>query len=105
MFSPAVHHAHYLFNRAQLPALNLAPCDGKLYWLQQFYTPLQADELFLQLNATCAWQTEEVFIFGRRHKVPRLMCWQGDEGAFYRYSGVSHQPLPWTSALLSIQEK
>lgn len=33
------------------------------------------------------------------------MCWYGDAGAFYLYSGVSHQPLPWTSALLSIREK
>lgn len=96
---------HPILNNTHSPALNLAPCDGELYWQQQFYPPPQADELFTQLNATCAWQTEDILIFGKWHKVPRLMCWYGDEGAFYRYSGVKHQPLPWTPVLLNIKEK
>ncbi|MEQ1636810.1 MAG: alpha-ketoglutarate-dependent dioxygenase AlkB [Methylococcales bacterium] len=96
---------HPIFNDVQSPGLNLAPYDGELYWHRQFYSPQQADELFTQLNATCAWQAEEVLVYGKWHKVPRLMCWYGDEAAYYRYSGVNHQPLPWTPELLDIKEK
>ena len=33
------------------------------------------------------------------------MCWYGDADANYQYSGVHHQPMPWTATLLSIKEK
>ena len=31
------------------------------------------------------------------------MAWHGDSGASYRYSGVDHQPLPWTDTLLDLK--
>lgn len=96
---------HPIFEDAQSADLNLAPYDGELYWQQQFYAPQQADEWFAQLNATCVWQAEEILVYGKWHKVPRLMCWYGEEGAVYRYSGVNHPPLPWTPELLAIKEK
>ncbi|MCX7086719.1 MAG: alpha-ketoglutarate-dependent dioxygenase AlkB [Methylococcales bacterium] len=94
-----------IFNDTPCQGLNIAPCDGELYWQKQFYAPQQADELFAQLNADCAWQAEEILVYGKWHNVPRLMCWYGDADAFYRYSGVNHQPLPWTPTLLTIKEK
>ncbi|HSN23761.1 MAG TPA: alpha-ketoglutarate-dependent dioxygenase AlkB, partial [Methylomicrobium sp.] len=36
-------------------------------------------------------------------KVPRLMCWYGDDDAVYHYSGVKHEPLPWTAALSTVR--
>lgn len=33
------------------------------------------------------------------------MCWHGDPSAYYEYSGVNHQPKPWTSELRNIREK
>ncbi len=61
--------------------------------------------LFQQLQTELAWQEESLFIYGRWVKVPRLMCWYGDIDANYRYSGVEHQPLPWTSVLQVIRKK
>lgn len=82
---------------------NLAPVDGELYFIKQFYQAAVADELFQQLLTGLAWQEESIFIFGRWVKVPRLMCWYGDKEAFYQYSHVVHQPLPWTALLRNIQ--
>jgi alkylated DNA repair dioxygenase AlkB len=84
---------------------NLAPFDGELFLIKRFYQLLESDLLLTKLNSSLAWQEEDIFIYGKRCKVPRLMCWYGDPGACYRYSGVVHQPLPWTDELLPINEK
>ncbi len=84
---------------------NLVPFDGELYLIKQFYSLPESDLLLSQLQADLAWQEEAIFIYGRWVKVPRLMCWYGDSDAWYRYSGVDHQPMPWTPALRAIREK
>jgi alkylated DNA repair dioxygenase AlkB len=84
---------------------NLVPLDGELYLIQQFYRLSEADRLFSALESGLAWQEETIFIYGKWIKVPRLMCWYGDTDAYYHYSGVTHQPLPWTSELQAIRQK
>ncbi len=84
---------------------NLVPCDGELYLLKQFYSQPDADQLFERLITGLPWQEETIFIFGKWRKVPRLMSWHGDPEAFYRYSGVSHQPQPWTAELQSVRTR
>lgn len=84
---------------------NLAPFDGELYLYKTFYQQAESDNLLARLKSTLAWREETIFIYGKWCKVPRLMCWYGDPGATYRYSGVDHPPLPWTDELLLIKEK
>jgi alkylated DNA repair dioxygenase AlkB len=55
------------------------------------------------LLAELAWEQESISIAGRTVLVPRLVCWYGDASARYRYSGVDHQPLPWTGTLSEIR--
>jgi len=86
-------------------AANLVPFGGELYLIKQFYSLPESDRLFALLQAELVWQEEAIFIYGRWVKVPRLMCWHGDKDAWYRYSGVSHQPLPWTPVLQAIRER
>jgi len=74
-----------------------------LYLLRSFYPSSIADNNFTSLLHNLAWQTEQIHIFGRWVQVPRLMAWYGDSGADYRYSGVNHQPHPWTSELQTIR--
>jgi len=84
---------------------NLVPVDGELYLYNNFYSKAEADLLFSQLQTELDWQEERIFIYGRWVKVPRLMCWYGNADACYQYSGVTHQPLPWTPTLHIIREK
>jgi alkylated DNA repair dioxygenase AlkB len=84
---------------------NLVPFDGELYLIKQFYQLSESDQLFAALETGLAWQEEDIFIFGKWVKVPRLMCWYGDPGAYYSYSGVNHQPRPWTTELQSVRAK
>jgi alkylated DNA repair dioxygenase AlkB len=82
---------------------NFAPFDGALYWWKGFYPQAEADAYFQNLYQNLAWQQEQLFIYGRWLKVPRLMAWYGDAEARYRYSGVDHQPLAWNPELLAIR--
>ena len=84
---------------------NLAPFDGELYLAKQFYRQPESDRLLATLEKNLAWQEETIFIFGKWVQVPRLMSWYGDPDACYRYSGVNHQPKPWTSELQAIRLK
>ena len=84
---------------------NLAPFDGELYLIKQFYRLPESDQLFTALETGLAWQEEAIFIFGKWVKVPRLICWYGDPDAYYQYSGVNHQPRPWTTELQSVRAK
>jgi alkylated DNA repair dioxygenase AlkB len=86
-----------------VPQRNLAPRDGILYWLRGFYPHALADDYFRQLHQQLAWQSEQLFIYGRWIAVPRLMAWYGDSGSHYRYSGVDHAPLPWTADLMRLR--
>lgn len=80
--------------------------DGaELYLIKQFYSPIESDQLFTKLLNTLHWQEEDIFIFGKWVKVPRLMSWYGNPDAYYEYSGVNHKPLPWSPELQSIRER
>jgi alkylated DNA repair dioxygenase AlkB len=80
--------------------------DGvELVLSKGFYNQHESDALFTSLLNCLDWQEEDIFIFSKRVKVPRLMCWYGDPDAYYKYSGVNHQPKPWTLELQNIREK
>jgi alkylated DNA repair dioxygenase AlkB len=97
--SQGAHSALYNYGK------NLVPFDGELYLVKQFYRLLESDQLFAALETGLAWQEETIFIFGKWVKVPRLMSWYGDPDAYYRYSGVNHQPRPWNAELQSVRVK
>lgn len=50
-----------------------------------------------------AWRQEEIKMFGKLLKTPRLTAWYGDSDAIYSYSGLHLKPLAWTPALLHIR--
>lgn len=70
--------------------------------------PAAPQALFDQLYEQTDWQEEDIVVFGKRYKQPRLLSWHGDPDAAYTYSGVQHQPEPWTPLLkrlkLSVEE-
>lgn len=79
--------------------------DGvAVYWPEAFGRAA-ADTLFDQLRADIQWRQEEIIIFGQPKRVPRLVAWHGDPGAAYTYSGVRHEPEPWTAPLAELRAR
>ncbi|MBS7663395.1 alpha-ketoglutarate-dependent dioxygenase AlkB [Pseudomonas lalucatii] len=70
-------------------------------WLE----PATAERWLRQLLAETPWQQPRLRLYGRELTVPRLVAWYGDAGACYRYSGLTHQPLPWTPLLAQIRQR
>ncbi|WP_372797999.1 alpha-ketoglutarate-dependent dioxygenase AlkB [Litorivivens sp.] len=52
-----------------------------------------------QLVREVTWEQPEVNLYGKRHKVPRLTAFQGDEGVSYQYSGLRHEASGWSPTL------
>jgi alkylated DNA repair dioxygenase AlkB len=85
------------------PACSLP--DANVRYLPGAFAPADADRLFSALRHGIDWRQEEVVIFGQRRLVPRLVAWHGDPGSRYTYSGVAHEPLPWTEALREVRAR
>jgi alkylated DNA repair dioxygenase AlkB len=74
---------------------------GTLDYREAFYCKSVADALFEQLRAETPWRQER----GRTGPFPRLTAWYADAGLTYSYSGVTHEALPWTPALLGVRSR
>lgn len=79
--------------------------DGEIDYLAEWVDPGTADAWFLALQNELTWRDEWLRIAGRVITAPRRVAWHGDPGAAYRYSGVTHEPCPWTPALRDIQAR
>jgi alkylated DNA repair dioxygenase AlkB len=64
----------------------------------------RADALLTFLLSAVDWRTEDIVLFGRRRRVPRLVAWFGDEGLCYRYSGADHPTRGWPAELLPLRD-
>lgn len=81
--------------------LRLANAELELH--AQWLDAATADRWLAELTTQTPWQQPQVQIYGRQLPVPRLVAWYGDAEARYRYSGLTHQPLPWTPLLAQIR--
>jgi alkylated DNA repair dioxygenase AlkB len=67
------------------------------------FTENESRRLFQQLISSIEWKQEELSMYGKKVKTPRLTAWYGDENKSYKYSGVRFYALPWTEDLLFIK--
>lgn len=84
---------------------NLAPKDGELFLIKNFLGSREASSIQQQLLSELEWEEETIAMFGKSLKIPRLVCWYGDPGASYKYSGTVHDPLPWTPTLTDLKAR
>jgi alkylated DNA repair dioxygenase AlkB len=73
-------------------------------YIPGFLAGQQASDWFDELYAQVDWQQDEVNVFGKRHRIPRLHQWYGDPDAAYRWSGLEMQPRSWIEPLLAIRD-
>ena len=90
-----------LFSSSEPTALQLPGAELQFY--QRFELGCDHSALLHQLIADTQWQQEDITLFGKTHAQPRLIAWHGDKEARYSYSGISHEPLPWTEQLQKLR--
>ena len=63
------------------------------------------ESIYKQLLAQIQWSQDDILLYGKPVKIPRLNAWYGDKEAHYAYSGLALSPLPWTSLLLQLKNQ
>jgi len=63
-----------------------------------------ADAAFVALRERAGWRQDYLRMFGRLIAVPRLESWVADEGLDYTYSGIHHDPDPWSEELIALRD-
>jgi len=79
--------------------------NGEYIYVPYFFNRLTADNYFQKLNCEIDWKQEEMIMYGKRLKFPRLTAWYGDNDKPYSFSGITLKPSPWTTDLLEIKSK
>jgi len=73
-------------------------------WLKtDFIAPDEAQAIFLQLQAEVAWRQDEIKMFGKQVKIPRLQAFMADTGINYKYSGLTLANLAWHPLVADIK--
>jgi alkylated DNA repair dioxygenase AlkB len=83
----------------------IALLDADVRLWRAAWDDVEAPRVLDDLLKTVDWQHEEIVIFGRRQRVPRLVAWHGDPDAAYVYSGTMHEPRAWTPLLQAIRNR
>ena len=79
--------------------------DADITYIENFYAKDDADKVYQQLIQTLAWRQDDIRMFGKTMKIPRLQAWYGDNNLRYRYSNMTLVAMPWTASLLSLKTK
>jgi alkylated DNA repair dioxygenase AlkB len=79
--------------------------DGKITFHKGFFSLAESQKLMQTLIKTINWTQDEVIVYGKRHKIPRLNAWYGDEGKIMKYSGLTLEPKMWTKELTEIKTR
>ncbi len=76
--------------------------DKLIYFTDAIYT-VESRRYFEALKKTIDWGQDEIMMFGKRTKVPRLTSWYADKNVKYSYSGLELIPRDWTAELLELK--
>lgn len=91
-------------NNANIIA-NLLPFSGEMFLYENFFTKEESNQYFDILLHEIAWQQDDIKVWNKIHKQPRLTAMYGNAGAHYAYSGIDMPATPWTNALKLIKDK
>ena len=79
--------------------------DANILLIPHFLTEREHSPLFQYLLDQPHWRQDDITIFGKTHKLPRLQAWYGDEACSYSYSGIILSPRPWSETLRQLKQE
>jgi alkylated DNA repair dioxygenase AlkB len=79
--------------------------NGEYIFYPSFFSKSESDLLLKNLRSNINWKQESMNMYGKKIDFPRLTAWYGNNDKPYSFSGITLQPLPWTSEILTIRSK
>jgi alkylated DNA repair dioxygenase AlkB len=77
--------------------------EDKLIYFTEVYSSDESRGYFQTLKKTIEWGQDEIMMFGKKTKVPRLTSWYANPDVKYSYSGLELLPKQWTSELIELK--
>ncbi|WCO00771.1 alpha-ketoglutarate-dependent dioxygenase AlkB family protein [Psychroserpens ponticola] len=77
--------------------------NAELIYIPNFLNQHKANYFFEYLKLNVAWQHDDITIFGKTYKQPRLTALYAENNASYSYSNITMYPKPFTSEVLEIK--
>lgn len=94
-----------LFSSSTPQSDNLLPYDGSVSYIQDSFNSESARQHFDNLLTMINWESDEIYMFGKRIITKRKVAWYGDEPYAYTYSNSTKTAIYWTQNLQSIKQK
>ena len=79
--------------------------NGEYIFYPNFFSKSESDILLKGLLNNIVWKQESMNMYGKKIDFPRLTAWYGNNDKPYSFSGITLQPLLWTSEILTIKNK
>jgi len=94
-----------LFNDSQDDSETTKITNGEYIYMPHFFKPKIADQYLKAFSENIEWKQEEMLMYGKLIKFPRLTAWYGNNDKPYSFSGIKLVPKPWNKELLEIKDK
>lgn len=79
--------------------------NAELIYCPNLFTKHEADNYFKTIKNETNWQHDDITIFGKTYKQPRLTALFGDSDRPYSYSNIVMHPIPFTKTLQVIKHQ
>jgi alkylated DNA repair dioxygenase AlkB len=79
--------------------------DAEIYYLRELPLGQTAEAVMNRLIDEVPWRAENIVVYGKTYRQPRLTAWYGDDGTNYTYSGIYLEPLHWSPTLIDIKNR
>ncbi len=79
--------------------------NAELIYYPSFLKSIEADSFYTILKDSTAWQHDNITVYGKTYKQPRLTALYGDTSTPYSYSNITMYPKPYTDALKQLKFK
>ncbi|HAT70352.1 MAG TPA: alpha-ketoglutarate-dependent dioxygenase AlkB, partial [Flavobacteriaceae bacterium] len=77
--------------------------DANVLYLEQFYNSETSNILFNTLRKEIQWQQDDIKLFGKTYKQPRLTALYAENEKPYSYSNITMYPKPFFKELEQIK--
>lgn len=78
--------------------------DAELIYIPNFLNLKKANHYFKHLKSNVEWQQDDITIFGKTYKQPRLTGLYAENTASYSYSNIIMYPKPFPSEVLELKQ-
>ena len=79
--------------------------NAELIYIPNFFSKVDSDSYFETLKTETNWQHDDITVFGKTYKQPRLTALFGESDQPYGYSNIVMYPEPLTPTLKTIQQQ